>query len=331
MMTVPDDTATERLDSAAPDESTVAGGDVRPQAIPLEPEHSDHAEAAGDEHILRFPLSDRIEHIIMITSFTVLALTGLPQMYSTWPIMQAAIGGMGGIETIRIVHRIAASVLILGSIWHIAVMGYKIFVQRVRMTMLPGWKDVVDAVQALGYNFRITKKPPRMGKFNFMEKAEYWALVWGTGVMMVTGYMLWNPIATTNLLPGAVIPVARMAHGLEALLAVLSILTWHLYHVHLKRFNKSMFTGYISREEMEEEHQEELELHDAGLARPMARNKERERRRARIYVPIAGVITIVLFLTTFYFLTFEQTAITTIPAQNASQLVPLTPTPPQIQ
>ena len=245
--------------------------------------------------------------------------------------MQASIGAMGGIEIVRIVHRVAAFILILGSIWHIAVMGYKIFVRRVRMTMLPGWKDVTDAVQALGYNFRISDKSPQMGKYNFMEKAEYWALVWGTGVMMVTGYMLWNPIATTQLLPGAAIPVARIAHGLEAVLAVLSILTWHLYHVHLKRFNKSMFTGYISREEMEEEHQEELALHDAGLAHPLARNKEKMRQRARVYVPIAGVITIMLFLATFYFLTFEQTAITTLPSPGANVSVPLTPTPPQVQ
>ncbi len=286
---------------------------------------------AHDEEILRFPLSDRIEHIITIVSFSVLAFTGLPQMFPTWPISQWTISAMGGIEAVRIYHRISASVLILASIWHIAVMGYKVYVKRVRMTMLPGWKDVTDAAQALTYNFRITKVPPQMGKFNFMEKAEYWALIWGTGVMMVTGYMLWNPIATTSLLPGAVIPVARMAHGLEAVLAVLSILTWHMYHVHLKRFNRSMFTGMITREEMEEEHQVELAIHDAGLAHPMARNKENMRRRMRIYVPVAGVITAMLFVATFYFLTFEKTAITTIPAPDTSISVPLTPTPPQIQ
>ncbi len=325
-MTVMDSASNEKMDETKRAPGTAAAEAKEFPALPVAavPEEL-------DEHILRFPAADRIEHIITITSFTVLAVTGLPQMYSTWPIMLAAIQGMGGIETIRIIHRVAAVVLILASIWHIAAMGYKVYVTRVRLTMLPGWKDVVDAVQGLGYNFRILKKPPRMGKFNYMEKAEYWALIWGTVVMMVTGYMLWNPIATTRLLPGAVIPVARMAHGLEAVLAVLSILTWHMYHVHLKRFNKSMFSGYISREEMEEEHQIELELHDEGKAKPLARNKENMRRRARRYVPIAGVITAMLFLATFYFLTFEQTAITTIPPSDASISVPLTPTPPQVQ
>jgi cytochrome b subunit of formate dehydrogenase len=323
-MTVADDTSTEMIGKVG---QAPPGAD----AAPIQPAVVVQNEEELDEHILRFPVADRIEHIITIVSFTVLAVTGLPQMYAMWPIMIAAIQAMGGIETIRIIHRGAAIVLILASIWHIAAMGYKVYVKRVRLTMLPGWKDVVDAVQGLGYNFRILRNPPRMGKFNYMEKAEYWALVWGTVVMMVTGYMLWNPIATTSLLPGSVIPVARMAHGLEAVLAVLSILTWHMYHVHLKRFNKSMFSGYISREEMEEEHQIELELHDEGKAKPLARNKENKRRRARIYVPIAGVITAMLFLATFYFLTFEKTAITTIPPSDANISVPLTPTPPQVQ
>lgn len=244
--------------------------------------------------------------------------------------MQSLIGLMGGIELIRIVHRTAAMVMILASIYHIVVMTYKVFVLRVRLTMLPGWKDVVDAVQSLGYNFRILKNPPRMGKYNFAEKAEYWALVWGTVVMMVTGYMLWNPIATTRFVPGEFIPVARTAHGLEAVLAVLSILTWHMYHVHIKRFNKSMFTGFMGREEMEEEHGEELEHIDRGTL-GVPPNQERVRRRARVFVPVATVVTLVLFVATYFFLTFEQTAITTIPAPESGLSAPLTPTPQPAQ
>lgn len=287
-------------------------------------------DAHGEESYLRFPLGDRIEHIIMIVSFTTLAITGLPQKYAAWPIMQAAVGLMGGIETIRIIHRVAAMVMILASIYHLVVMTYKVFVLRVRLTMLPGWKDVVDAMQALAYNFRLSDKPPHMGKYNYAEKAEYWALVWGTVVMMVTGYMLWNPIATTAIFPGEVIPIARTAHGLEAVLAVLSILTWHMYHVHIKRFNKSMFTGYMGREEMEEEHGLELEHIDRGTL-GVPPNQERVRRRARAFIPVATVVTLLLFAATFYFLTFERTAIRTIPTPEAGLSVPLTPTPQPAQ
>ncbi len=286
--------------------------------------------AHGEPTYHRWSVSDRIEHILMIGSFTALAVTGLPQKYARVPLMQDFIGLMGGIETVRIIHRWAAIIMILASIYHLAAMGYKVFVQRVRFTMLPGWKDVVDAVQALGYNLRILKTPPRMGKFTFAEKAEYWALVWGTVVMIVTGYMLWNPIATTNIFPGQIIPVARTAHGLEAVLAVLSILTWHAYHVHIKRFNKSMFTGYISHEEMEEEHPIELE-HIERQTLGVPPDRERVRKRARLYVPIAAVITLFLFAATFFFLTFEETAITTIPTPETGISVQQTPTPQPAQ
>lgn len=292
--------------------------------------HGDEtAHAHGEEAAyLRWPLSDRIEHIILIASFSTLAITGIPQKFASFPLMSDFIALMGGIETVRIIHRWAAAILILGSIWHIAVVGYKVYVKRVRLTMLPGWKDVTDAVQALGYNLRILKSPPRMGKYNFTEKAEYWALVWGTVVMMVTGYMLWNPIATTRFVPGEMIPVARIAHGLEAILAVVSILTWHIYHVHIKRFNKSMFTGYLSREEMEEEHALELEAIEKNRIPPPPSPQD-VRRRARFYLPVAGVMVVVLFLATYYFLTFEETAIRTIPTPTPKAqvgvVVPLTP------
>jgi formate dehydrogenase gamma subunit len=309
-----------------------------PSADPAHEEYEGAEVAAGhaqgdEPHYLRWPRSDRIEHIILICSFSTLAFTGIPQKYASVPFMQTWIELMGGIETVRIIHRWAAAVLILGSIWHIAMMGYKVYVKRVRLTLLPGLNDVRDAIQALGYNVRLLKNPPRMGKYNFAEKAEYWALLWGTVVMMITGYMLWNPIATTAILPGEMIPVARTAHGLEAVLAVLSILTWHVYHVHVKRFNKSMFTGYMGREEMEEEHALELEAIEKHRL-PPPQKPEDVRRRSRIYMPIAGVMVVFLFLATYFFLTFEDTAIETIPtpipAGQVGLNVPLTPVPPSL-
>ena len=89
-------------------------------------------------------------------------------------------------------------------------------------------------------------------------------MVWGTFIMIITGFMMWNPIATTNYLPGQFIPAAKVAHGGEAVLAALAIILWHFYHVHLRHFNKSMFIGKMTRHEMEEEHPAELALIEAG-------------------------------------------------------------------
>jgi cytochrome b subunit of formate dehydrogenase len=267
----------------------------------------------------RFDLWQRVDHIVLISSFTVLGITGIPQMFSTQPWATWMILAMGGIETVRIIHRVAATILMLGAIYHGGVITYKVFVRRVRLTMLPGWQDVKDAFQAFAYNLGLNKHEPRMGQYNFAEKAEYWAVIWGTVVMIITGFMLWNPITTTLFLPGEIIPAAKAAHGGEALLAVLSILTWHVYHVHVKRFNKSMFTGYLSREEMEEEHAAELALIESGW-REIPPDPVAIRRRTRLFIPAAVVISVSLLIGLYVFVTHEHTAIRTIEPPATEQL-----------
>lgn len=277
----------------------------------------------------RFNLFQRIEHGVLLVSFTVLAITGLPQMFALQPWAAFMISSMGGIETVRIIHRTAAVLLIVGTLYHFVAVAYRVFVRRVAMTMLPGWQDVKDGLQALGYNVGLVKTPPRMGRYNFGEKIEYWAVIWGTVVMVLTGFMLWNPIATTAFLPGEFIPAAKAAHGNEALLAVLSIVTWHFYNVHVKRFNRSMFTGKISHEEMEEEHALELEALARGAR--LEPDPEAVRRRQRVFTPVATVITIVLLIGLYFFVTYEQTAITTVPRQQVDVFTPLTPQPERVQ
>ena len=140
--------------------------------------------------------------------------------------------------------------------------------------------------------------------------------------------MLWNPIAVTKVLPGQFIPAAKVAHGLEAVLAVLAILLWHFYNVHLKSFNTSMFNGKMSRHHMEEEHGEELEQIDAdATAKPLP--AETQRKRLRIFVPIAAVLTIFTLGFTYWFVTFEETSLTTISPieENVAVFAPQTPTP----
>ena len=105
-------------------------------------------------------------------------------------------------------------------------------------------------IQWIAFNLGIRHSHPHLPKYNFGEKAEYLAVVWGTLVMVGTGFMLWNPIATTSVLPGEVVPAALAAHSGEALLAVLSILTWHMYNVLFKRFNRSIFTGRLEHDAM---------------------------------------------------------------------------------
>ncbi|GIV66609.1 MAG: cytochrome b/b6 domain-containing protein [Chloroflexota bacterium] len=277
----------------------------------------------------RFSLAERIEHIVLIASFTTLAVTGLVQKFAQSSISISIIAALGGIEMTRIIHRAAAIVFLVQAIYHLVAIGYKLYVQRKEASMLPGFKDLQDALQHFLYNLGLRKERPKMDRYNFVEKAEYWAMVWGLVLMAVTGFMMWNPIATARILPGQAIPAAKVAHGAEAILAVLAIFIWHFYHVHLRTFNKSMFTGKLTRHEMEEEHALELEKIEKGLLPPPP-SPEELRKRKRIYYPVAVVLSLFLLFFVYRFVTFEETAITTVlpvSAQAENVFVPQTPTP----
>jgi formate dehydrogenase gamma subunit len=276
---------------------------------------------------LRFRRPDRAEHILLLTSFTILAITGLVQKFAEVGLSQAIVSALGGIESTRTIHHVAAVVLMLEGIFHLGVVSYKVLVRRTRLDMLPGLADVRRAWAAFLYNLGVRKEPPQEARYTFAEKAEYWAVVWGTVLMAVTGFMLWNPISTTRFLPGQVIPAAKAAHGYEAILAVLAIIIWHMYHVHLRRFNRSMFTGYLKEDEMIEEHPLELADIKAGLAQRPVDPKAVARRR-RVFVPVYAVVAVVLLAGVYAFVTFEQTAITTLPEPvDVPVFAPLTATP----
>ncbi len=275
----------------------------------------------------RFSRIHRLEHVTALTSFVVLAVTGLPQKFAEQAWAQGLIGFFGGIDATRQIHYIAAIVLMMEVVYHIVAIGYRLLVRQVRPTMLPTGRDAGDAIGTLLFNVGLRKQRPQGGRYTFEEKVEYWAFVWGTIVMVITGFMMWNPIATTSILPGEFIPAAKTAHGSEALLAVLAIIVWHLYSVHVRRFNKSMWTGKLTEHEMLEDHPLELADIKAGIAtRPIASIDLKKRQRT--YTPIAGVFAVALLFGIYKFVTFEKTAIDTVVRNEPSAaFLPLTPTP----
>ena len=275
----------------------------------------------------RFPVWRRIEHIIMVLSFSTLGLTGIPQKYPSSTAGAAILQALGGIENLRYVHHTAAIIMMFGTAWHILVMGYSVFVMRDKMSMLPSLQDAKDGIQALFYNIGFVKEYPKMGRYTFEEKLEYWAFVWGAAVMGATGFLMWNPITSTHYLPGEFVPAAKAAHGGEAVLAVLAIIIWHIYGVHIKRFNKAMFTGLQTEAEMLHEHPLELDEIKAGSAnrRP---DRATIRKRQMIYFPIAAFLTLGMLAGIIGFINVEETALTTIEPLTEPQIyVPQTPVP----
>ena len=300
---------------------------AKPAPTPSAPPAVQSPPPAPVQTVTRFATLQRIEHIILLISFTTLAITGLPQKFATAPLSEFVINLFGGIESIRVIHRIAAVILMILSIYHVIAVLYRVLVQRVSWTMLPVIEDFKHLWHDLLFYAGRRKHKAYYGRYNYAEKAEYLAVVWGTFIMIITGFMMWNPIATTAFLPGQFIPAAKVAHGGEAVLAILAIILWHFYHVHLRHFNKSMFTGKMTRHEMEKEHPAELALIEAGRTA-----KEPPpvvlRRRQKVFYPIASAIVVVSGILLLGFITFERTAIETVPPMITGEaFVPYTPTP----
>ena len=57
--------------------------------------------------------------------------------------------------------------------------------------MWPRLKDATDLIGMIRYNLGRSPARPTFSMFNYAEKAEYWAFMWGTVVMVVSGFVLW--------------------------------------------------------------------------------------------------------------------------------------------
>ena len=143
-------------------------------------------------------------------------------------------------------HRSAAVVLIASTIYHIV---HLTLVRRDRLflkAMLPVVKDATDLVQVIAFNLGLSKTEPRFGKFNYAEKMEYWAFLWGTVVMTVSGCLLWFNNFTLRHFPKWISDAATAVHYYEALLATFSILIWHFYMVIFDPLVYPMDTAWLN-------------------------------------------------------------------------------------
>jgi formate dehydrogenase subunit gamma len=210
------------------------------------------------EYVQRFSVSQRIAHAAGMILFFVLAITGLPQEFFQQGWARWSILAMGGIERVRWIHRYAGIAFAVLVAAHLAVAVAQLGTRRVKASMVPTRKDFLDAIKMMRYYLRLSDEAPRFDRFDYRQKFEYWGLVIGSFVMILTGFILFFPVETARILPGQVIPAALLMHGREGLLAFLIVITWHFYNAHFSPesfpFDTSIFTGKTTRERMEKEH-----------------------------------------------------------------------------
>jgi len=214
------------------------------------------------DYLQRFSLRQRVEHFLVMSIFTLLALTGFPQKFYDAGWSHAIVSLFGGMERLRFVHRMCGVAFATLSMLHVVTVGFKITIGRARPTLVPNRKDFSDAVLTIRYYLGLSDHHAAFDRFDYRQKFEYWGLLLGGVLMVATGLILYFPLLALRLLPGEFVPAAKVAHSNEGLMAFLVVITWHVYNAHLSPdtfpFDTSIFTGRISRERMEHEHPLEL-------------------------------------------------------------------------
>ncbi|WP_227766401.1 formate dehydrogenase subunit gamma [Zhaonella formicivorans] len=211
----------------------------------------------------RFNVHQRIQHIMMFSSFILLTITGLPIKYSQTDWAKVVVSIFGGFDNMFTAHLIGAVVMIASAIYHILyLILYPMLTKKMSTAALPSIKDFRDVLQNMQYMLGLTPEAPKFGRYSYKEKFDYWAVFWGMVIMAGSGLLMWFPGIAADYFPRWFIASARIAHSDEAMLAILAIFIWHFYNVH---FSPSFFPmsfvwlhGKMSKEMMEHEHPLEL-------------------------------------------------------------------------
>ncbi len=221
-------------------------------------------EHHGHSLYLRMTLNERIQHILLTVGFFTLILTGFMLHFpDSWWVRTIRDISPYAFELRSILHRIAAVILVTTSLFHIYYLAFSQSGRQLFFDLLPRLKDITDAIGVLKYNIGLSSEKPKLDRFSYIEKSEYWALIWGTIVMTATGFILWFDNTFIGLFTKLGWDVARTIHYYEAWLAFLAVLVWHFYFVlfnpDIYPMNLAWIKGTITEEEMADEHPLELE------------------------------------------------------------------------
>jgi cytochrome b subunit of formate dehydrogenase len=205
--------------------------------------------------LVRMTLAARIQHGLLASSFIVLVISGFALKYPDSGLSWL----MGSSELVRRTgHRAAACVMIAGAIAHLFFVIFSREGRKFVLDMLPEPKDITDVLVTLRYYLVPGTPKPQFKRFGYAEKAEYWAVVWGTFLMAGTGLLIWFKLYATQVVPRWVIDVATTVHYFEAILATLAILVWHFYFVifdpDVYPINWAWLDGRVTPHHYKEEH-----------------------------------------------------------------------------
>jgi cytochrome b subunit of formate dehydrogenase len=213
---------------------------------------------------LRMTVNERLQHGLLVLSFMVLVVTGFMLRYpEAWWVVAIRHLSSRAFEFRALAHRTASVFMLASGVWHAGYLAFTRPGRKLFLDLLPRWRDVTDPWQVLKYNLGLAPDKPAFGRFCYIEKAEYWAMAWGTMLMAATGAILWFDNTSIGYFTKLGFDIARTIHFYEAVLATLAIIVWHFYFVvfnpDVYPMNLAWLTGRMSEGEMCEEHPLQLE------------------------------------------------------------------------
>ncbi|MBK8027084.1 MAG: c-type cytochrome [Chloroflexi bacterium] len=247
---------------------------------------------------VRLSAGQQIERLVVTVALIGLALTGLAQHYAAEPWGRVLLVLGGGVESIRILHRFFAVLFIVEAVYHVLAVAYRAFVLGRSWVMLPRLRDFADLVRQVAINLGI-RRGQATSNYRFALKIEYIVLVIGAIILILTGLALWNPIAVTSALPGETIPIARSLHADHALFTIVALVMLRLGIVLLWHPSRA-----------------------ALFAESEAAAKPAPQGRRNTFLVVAAVLAVIVAGGLYLFLSGEQTAITTVPRQEAIIFAP---------
>ncbi|MFC1592212.1 formate dehydrogenase subunit gamma, partial [Thermodesulfobacteriota bacterium] len=245
----------------------------------------------GELFFHRLTLNERVQHVVIFLSFTLLAVTGLPLKFHHAHWGEVLYSLVGGIAYAPLIHRISAVVMTLCFFYHIFYVlvcswqnhivplkqAGKLTVKSALLAlyglpMVPNLTDIKELFASMKYFFFLTNERPSLVAHGLKEKFGYLAVFWGIPVIGTSGYFLWGESYFTQYFTGNVLNFAFIAHSDEAFLASIVIFIWHIYNVHLTPavfpMGRAWLNGYMGEQEMLQYHYEDYvcAMQDAGLA-----------------------------------------------------------------
>ncbi len=213
--------------------------------------------------VIRWKTVEVLWHSLLMLSFTTLVITGFAYRFpdswwSSWLTHSPAAFAARGVA-----HRVAGVVFIGLFVFAFLRSGFTKRGRQQIIAKFPILSDTTNVIQNLLYSFGLSSRHPEFDRYDYTEKAEYWALMWGGFVMIITGFPLWFETFFLGFIPKWLLDIAKAIHYYEAILATLAIVVWHFFYmfVHPENYplNFTGLTGTMTEEEYMEKHPADYE------------------------------------------------------------------------